>query len=107
MDQPSLFPVPERAYARSTDPVTSHMAAAGIDVTKSQEIVLIALKIGGPMTDEETYDYIRRTWPDVHMTEQSVRSRRAELRDRHHLVEDTGEYGRTKNGGKTKIWRAV
>lgn len=104
MSQESLFPVPPRAHARRTDPETSHWAAASVDVTTTQSYVLTALRMGGPMSDEEIGDYIRKTWPEVKMTEQSVRSRRSELVGKG-LVEFAGEFTKTRNGGKTRIWR--
>jgi DNA-binding transcriptional regulator GbsR (MarR family) len=42
------------AYARSTDPTTSHAAAASVDATALEQIVLDALYEHGQMTMEET-----------------------------------------------------
>lgn len=97
--------VPEKARARRQDPWTSHLAAEGVDVTRGQGIVLAAF-IGGPATDDELVDRIKDYWPDVEITPQSVRSRRAEL-VRKKLVEDSGKVGVTHNGGPSKVWRRV
>lgn len=97
--------VPEKARARRQDPWTSHVAAAGVDVTRSQGIVLMAF-MRGPATDDELIDRIEHYWPEIRITPQSVRSRRAEL-VRKKLVEDTGEVGVTRNGGPSKVWRRV
>lgn len=43
----------ERAKARRTDPRTSHDAAAKVDVTKGEALVIEALMRFGPMTTAE------------------------------------------------------
>lgn len=42
------------AFARNTDPLTSHEAAEAVDATKLEAAVLAALKDHGPMTTVET-----------------------------------------------------
>jgi hypothetical protein len=101
-DQLTLVP---KARARREDPWTSHLAADGVDVTKGQAIVLMAF-MRGPATDDELVDRIAHYWPEIQITPQSVRSRRAEL-VRKKMVEDSGEVGVTHNGGRSKVWRRV
>lgn len=47
------FVMPTLALARRTDPETSHQAAARVNVTKREQVVLDALDEYGPMTSEE------------------------------------------------------
>lgn len=77
----------------------------GVDVTKGQAVVLTAF-MRGPGTDDQIIERIAHYWPDVQITPQSVRSRRAEL-VRKGLIEDSGEVGVSHNGGKSKVWRRV
>jgi len=41
------------AYARRTDPETSHEAAAKVNIPKSRQVTLDALTNHGPMTNEQ------------------------------------------------------
>lgn len=102
--QTSLLAQP-RARARKTDPWTSHYAAQGVDVTRGQAIVLTAFSRGAG-TDDQIIERIAHYWPEVQITPQSVRSRRAEL-VRKGLIEDSGEVGLSHFGGRSKVWRRV
>lgn len=97
-----------RAAARATDPWTAWAAARSIpDLRPRLAAVLHAFCRFGPMTLEEvTARYLRYgvelTYPA--QTEQSVRSRTAELVRLGHL-EDTGDTRLTVNGRKARVLR--
>lgn len=103
--QASFFPTPPVARARRSDPSTSHLAASGVDVTQTQALVLSAF-VRGDATDDELYERICHYWPEKKVTPQSVRSRRSELVSKG-LVEFSGNYSTTSNGGKCRVWRRI
>ena len=97
------------AYARATDPDTSHEAADTVNVSKAKEAVLLGLYAGGlasgrwgsspvAFTDENIAFEVAQLsdWVGIH-TEQSLRSRRAEL-ERDGYVECIDRLGRTSHG---------
>lgn len=102
----------ERAHARSTDPVTSHEAAASVTaLTEKQEAVLRLLGRVGPSTDEEIVRTYTKWWANgmtedyPHQSESGLRTRRSELvrkgkvRARGHKVKPSGR--------KAIVWEAV
>ena len=97
------------AYARATDPDTSHEAADTVNVSKAKEAVLLGLYIGGLSADrwgrspvaftDENIAYEVAQLSDrvgIH-TEQSLRSRRAEL-ERDGYVKCIDRLGHTSHG---------
>jgi hypothetical protein len=98
----------EHAHARRRDPLTSHLAAerAGVRLTEVQDRVLVLLRIQGPATDDQLVRRFRHYWPDVKVSDQSIRSRRSEL-VRKGLAEFTGDFGRSEFGQRARIWRAT
>lgn len=98
------------AYARVTDPDTSHEAADTVNVSKAKEAVLLGLYAGVlyaarrltarsvAFTDENIAREVVQLsdWVGIH-TEQSLRSRRAEL-ERDGYVECIDRLGRTSHG---------
>lgn len=102
-----LSPVRMKAVARTSDPITSHQAAASVrDITKTHERVVEVLERYGPATDEEIERYYFNLaqlfeWPSA--SPSGLRSRRAELVAMG-LVYDTGERGKTASGRATAIW---
>lgn len=98
----------QHARARRTDPLESHLAAAHADIklTETQDRVLVALRMGGPGTDEQIQARFSDWWPDYKVSPQSIRSRRKELVTVG-LVEATGEYGVSSYGNGSAIWKAV
>jgi hypothetical protein len=100
------------ARARSTDPMTSHAAAASVgDLRPNQRAVLGLLRCHpGGLTDEQMvvhYQDSRRGHPEVPaQTESGLRTRRKELVDAG-LVVDTGEKRKTAAGRATKVWKAL
>jgi hypothetical protein len=70
----------EQAHARRTDPETSHEAAASVNVTAGQQVVLDALTQHGPCTDEELVGYMHLAAnPAWRLSPSGIRSRRHEL----------------------------
>lgn len=74
------------AEARQNDPETSHEAAGRItpeDATKVQRAVLAILQEHPAITDKRLihYYHLEGYWGAFPATDQSIRSRRAELRD--------------------------
>ncbi len=102
LSQDTLTPI-EVAHARTLDPMESHLAAAGVDVTKTQKLVLAAL-IPGAATDHELVLRIKDYWPEAKVTPQSVRSRRSELVSKG-LVEPDGTTGPSEFGGVSRKHR--
>ena len=74
-----------RAHARSTDPATSHEAAASVGEGKmyaSQQAVLSALRVRGPMTDPEIARQITIHGDGQVHSESRLRTARKELVDK-------------------------
>lgn len=95
-----------RAFARSSDPATSHLAAASLDSDKlraSQSEVLHFMRLSGPVTDEQLVRYYVGTVPQ---SPSGLRTRRSELVARG-LVEDTGQRVVLPSGRKAIVWAAT
>ena len=91
------------------DPSPSFEAAQAITaekLTDVQERVLSLLRILGPTTDDELIGWWLEYNPDTRATDQSIRSRRAEL-VRKGLVRDSGRDGKSKHGNKATVWEAT
>ena len=97
-------PPPPPARARSSDHDTSHEAASVADASVSRVQELILAVLTRPCTDEDIIRRVRHYFPECKATEQSVRSRRAEL-VRLRKVEWDGTYGTTQANGRTRRWR--
>ncbi len=95
----------DKARARRTDPITSHSAADSVDVKGHRAVVLEALRFG-PATDEELIDRIRQRWPEAAPSDQSIRSRRCELR-RMGFVRATDEFRPSSRGNSSRVWGVV
>jgi hypothetical protein len=93
-------------HARTTDPSTSHEAAASVkNLSRTQSGILGILKT--PMTDEQLivrYQRMFLSLPELfpRASDSGIRSRRAEL-FKLGLVEPIG-YSKTKSNRKTIIW---
>jgi hypothetical protein len=94
-------------HARTTDPATSHDAAASVNnVTKTQNRILDLLAT--PMTDQKLVEEYQ--WWSVGNTdyvpaasESGIRSRRAELVSKG-LVVDTGDRTLLRSGRRAIVW---
>ena len=89
--------------ARSTDPDTSHAAAASIaNVTDAQQTVLNLLSKHGPLTDLELA--FRHADDEAEpISPSGLRTRRAELTEQG-LVVDTGERRLSPSGRSCVVW---
>lgn len=93
------------ARARTTDPETSHQAAASVrDLRATQREVLDLIRRFGPLTDERlvslaAIDHVRQS-------PSGLRSRRSELVALG-LVEWTGEYEPLDSGRNARVWGAA
>lgn len=93
-----------RARARSTDPATSHEAAASVgDLTEVQQKILEIIA-ERPRTDEEIYAVVVAR--GIQMSVSGTRTRRSELVDVG-LVEESGQHKLTGAGRRTIVWRAT
>lgn len=95
-------------YARVSDPETSHEAAQSVSDISETKMVIRAL-LFYPMTDQQlirAYQEAVSNKIAPEASESGIRSRRAELVDAG-LVIDTGNYGTTPSGRRSKIWRAI
>lgn len=91
------------AYARHTDPETSHDAADSVDqITETKQFILEALR--QPRNDLDMIQSFRSMLGAPEATDQSIRSRRAELVD-DGLVEDTGERVKMPSGRYSIVWQ--
>ena len=96
-----------RAHARSTDPATPHEAAASLDKGKmyaSQQAVLSALRVRGPLTDTEIAREIQIHGDGQTYSESRLRTARKELVDKD-LVHAAG-IDRT-GPRRVTIWKAT
>lgn len=88
------------AFARSTDPSTSHAAAASVQVRRSQEQVLGLLRVG-PATDQALA--ARAMAHGIRISPSGLRTRRSELAAMG-LVVDSGVRLTTDTGRKAIVW---
>jgi len=104
------MPDDPQAHARRSDPETSREAAKSVlGIRDSQWLIWHTLLRTGPRPDHLLVIAAELTHRETfgsRITPQSVRSRRAEL-VKLGLVEFTGKYSQTPNGGKTRVWKAL
>ena len=111
-EQLSLDTVASEARARTTDPWTSHAAAASIteeQLRESQRAVLECFRYYGKMHHEllvSTYGRFQFECGRRRQSESGLRTRTKELRDAG-FIEDTGETVRLPSGRQSKVWRAT
>lgn len=106
MQEQMSHSVDERAHARSTDPDTSHEAAASIkDLRQSQfKVWMLFGAFPDGATDEELLDRARQI--GFLISDSGLRTRRSEL-VRQGLVEWSGEKKWTTSGRRTRVWQLV
>jgi hypothetical protein len=98
--------VPE---ARSTDPDTSHQAAASVDTRNTIRAVWDVLDAIGPSTDVDlirAYGLLADDGTIPRQSESGIRTRRHEL-VRIGRVEDTGTRKKLDTGRSAIVWAAV
>jgi hypothetical protein len=78
--EPDLFSAPfdNGVHARASDPETSHAAAASVNQSEGQALVLKMFRRYGPMTDEVLQARMKEHLPGM-LSESGVRTRRSEL----------------------------
>lgn len=112
-DEPALFDLDAAgledegayAYARRTDPETSHAAAASVEpdvITALRARVLLELRRRGPMDDTQLVAAIQ---PEGY-SPSGIRTRRSELVDQGHVV-DSGVRQKLLSGRFAIVWRAT
>jgi hypothetical protein len=91
--------------ARNTDPTTSHQAAASVAIdtlTRTQALILEALRAHGPLTDEQLCHRIAEVERKP-VSVSGIRTRRSELVTAGRVV-DTGERRQTTTGRQAIVW---
>lgn len=90
-----------KAYARATDPQTSHEAAQSVKrIGETHRLILQVLQTA--MTDTELVHQIHQNYGLV-ASESGIRSRRAELVAQGY-VEDTGARVKLASGRNSIVW---
>jgi hypothetical protein len=104
--QPTLFDKPRRAHARSTDPATSHAAAASLPDLRASEIEVLGLfaHVGSRLTDEQLIARARAA--GLTQSDSGLRTRRSELVDLAY-VQDSGVRELTATGRRTISWQRI
>ena len=92
------------AFARRSDPETSHEAAATVDIRRSQEQVINLFHRYGPMTDAELLEAADRL--SVKQSPSGLRTRRNELVAKG-VLRFTGTFKRLHTGRRARIWEAL
>ena len=104
---PRHLPKTPPPVARSTDPVTSHDAAAGLaGISDRQALVLEVLRTCGPLTDQELariYAGRVNSHGYIGQSDSGLRTRRRELVDAG-FVYDTGTKRPTVGGDQAIVW---
>lgn len=67
------------AWARNSDPWTSHIATDGSNFSKVQQRILFLFAAFGEMSDEQLVENYRENMHNDTATDQSIRSRKTEL----------------------------
>ena len=91
--------------ARNTDPTTSHQAAASVatdTLTRTQALIIEALRAHGPLTDEQLCQRIAEVERKP-VSVSGIRTRRSELVTAGRVV-DTGERRQTTTGRQAIVW---
>jgi len=92
------------AVARTTDPETSHEAAASVrNLTTRQFLILDIFRFSGPQTDEELIERYDLVAFDTPQSPSGIRTRRAELVAAG-KVRFSGAYRYTAANRRTRVW---
>ena len=107
-DQPMLWEENRSRYHKSpkqmtrwSDPVTSLVAAASVDLTKGQKIVMAAFRVRRSMTDDELIAKVADL--GLKLSPSGCRSRRKELVEMG-LIRDSGVKEQTASHRSTIVW---
>ncbi len=91
--------------ARKTDPTTSHNAAASVatdTLTRTQALILEALRAHGPLTDEQLCQRIAQV-ERKYLAVSGIRTRRSELVKTGRVI-DTGDRQPMLSGRPAIVW---
>ncbi|MCP4743224.1 MAG: hypothetical protein GY871_13525 [Actinomycetales bacterium] len=91
--------------ARNTDPTTSHQAAASVapdTLTRTQALILEALRAHGPLTDEQLCQRIAQV-ERKYLAVSGIRTRRSELVKAGRVI-DTGDRQPMLSGRPAIVW---
>ena len=93
------------AVARHTDPETSHEAAAGVDLARSQAAVLTYLRAYGPefFTDAQIVEDYHRRIPIPDLSDSRIRTARGELASLG-IVHYAGTIRRPGRRSRERVW---
>jgi len=100
-------PLDGPVHARTTDPQTSHDAAASIsnDTARTRRYrVLELIRERGPISDDDWFELYLQRWPGSYSY--SHRSRRTELRDLGY-VRDSGLRKKNPSGREAILWEVT
>lgn len=100
----SRFYKDPRQMARWSDPGTSFQAAASVDLTKGQKIVMAAFRVRNSMTDEELIDQVAIL--GLKLSPSGCRSRRKELVELG-ILRDSGVRSKTAHKRSTTVWEVA
>lgn len=90
-----------KQMTRRYDPETSLMAAASVDLTKGQKIVMSAFRVRNSMTDDELIEQVARL--GLKLSPSGCRSRRKELVELG-ILRDSGVRAKTASKRSTTVW---
>jgi len=93
-----------RKMARRSDPATSFQAAASVDLTNGQKIVMAAFRVRNQMTDDELVNLVAEL--RLKLSPSGCRSRRKELVERG-ILRDSGVKALTPHKRTTTVWEIV
>lgn len=100
----SRFYKTPKQMTRRFDPITSFQAAATVDLTKGQKIVMSAFRVNNNMTDDELIAQVIDL--KLKLSPSGCRSRRKELVELG-LLRDSGAKAKTASGRQTIIWELI
>jgi len=110
-DQPMLWTEGRSTFykapnqmTRWSDPATSLLAAATVDLTKGQKIVMSAFRVRNSMTDDELIAQVAAL--GLKLSPSGCRSRRKELVEAG-LLRDSGVREKTQSKRLTTVWELV
>jgi hypothetical protein len=93
-----------KQMTRWSDPTTSLLAAASVDLTKGQKIVMSAFRTTNSMTDDELIAQVARL--GLKLSPSGCRSRRKELVELG-ILRDSGTKALTASKRTTTVWELV
>lgn len=93
-----------KQMTRWSDPQTSLLAAASVDLTKGQKIVMAAFRVRNAMTDDELIAQVAKL--GLKLSPSGCRSRRKELVEAG-LIRDSGVKEQTAAHRGTIVWELV